>query len=571
MQSRLIDNAINGQSNVFQEGSFVDIFIINTEKIHVEIMNRGQIKLLITCFLSCLWGLNSTAAFSFESYEHRRLGNTALGVTLGYFEYTRANQSYVDDDGVSISAVVEDKLIIDIQNRLETFNCGNIVQLVDYLNYPLKVLESDSHNTVTYAQDWYALNGDLLKENNEGFTLDLLRSSHNNEYHFQAGLFNFLLEFHRSALDKASKGELFAAATDNAIANHFLQDFFAPGHMIAIRENTHDAVSLGIHDIANRNGAPFIINQERWNQDLVPILEFLKVTLTKNPERYKLFFRDSDNDPETTQEIIAQLMSNHESLYVYGDDQLSYHPDQQLLMTLIEVRGNLDVLQAFEQSQQPGVDLTKFSAVPRNSLNSYTWSGVYDRETETERIPEAGIPYGKYDFTPELMSQSSNIVVLSLGGEAPTSVPGTSRLFVNAEVIPLALFDAVDFIRENTSQRRARYCDFVSICNIAPAIGVTYINDQKFSAIGPSFRIIKAIPKISTNLSLYSNYLNYSARGLDSDDKFSYGLRVDIGFSLYAAYIGFGKGYALDSNNSFQQEDVISFGLSFTLPTSRLW
>ena len=539
-------------------------------------MKVKKIRILNVCIVISLWLLISMPAHSFESYEHRRLANTSLGVAFDYFAYLRSkNQSDVIDVTASPSTAtstnVEDALLVDIKDRLQTFECGNIVQLVDYLNYPLKVFESDSHNTVTYAQDWYALNGDLLKENNDGFSLDLIRSSHNNEYHFQAGLFNYLLEFHRSAIDKASRGELFAAATDNAIAVHFLHDFFAPGHMIAIRENTHDAVSLGIHDVANKSGAPFIINQEKWIQDLAPILAYIQLIEKETPERHDLFFRDVDNEPANSQGIISELASNHETMLLFGDDLLAGHPNQQLLITLIEVRGILDVLEAFEQSQLPSSSLNMFRTEPRNSLDSYTWSGVYDRDTETERIPDAAIPYGRYDFTPELMSQSSNILILSVGGEAPTSVPGTSRLFLNAEVIPFALFDAIDYIRDNTSQRRARYCDFLSICNIAPAVGLTYIKDQKFSAVGPSLRLIKAIPKIGTNISLYTNYLKYSGSGLTSDNKLAYGIRVDVGFSLYAAYIGFGKGYAVDSNNSFEREDVISFGLSITLPTPRLW
>ncbi|MBI3530432.1 MAG: hypothetical protein HY067_21005 [Betaproteobacteria bacterium] len=512
---------------------------------------------------------------AFEGYEHKHLGDLALRIAVDYAEVAKLKNSEKDFYWASLFDERCDKLHSAVQSFYRTRSgsvCphiesmapsyGDLVKLVDYMNYPHQLLESPAAQMTTgIPKDFKQLNQRLIEDGHKNLTFGMARAATNNEYHFQAGLFNLLIRLHSEAIDLSSRNELFAALVTNALADHFLHDFFAPGHITTSRENSHDAVALGMHDTVNRLGAQFEIsqNQAKWKDGLEPILDFIRDNHRIIRGNYDLSLGNTRYTEDEIASAIASLEKDHKRLKVVGDDLLQTNARQQLFILLVEIRALLDILNADYQTNgdlSPG----------RNSLDEYVWTEYDDYRPDIK--PRAGIPYGEYDIDVRLLSRASNILIVAIGGEAPISELSSSRLLLNAEIVPLALIGESEFLRAHTINKPTQQCHVFSFCNIGPAIGITFINDTRFSALGPSLRIIKAFPKIDTQVSIYYQLLKYDFQM--SERKSSYGVRFDTGFSLYTAFIALGKGYFVDSEQQLHSDTVVSFGIALGFPLSRL-
>ena len=67
-------------------------------------------------------------------------------------------------------------------------------------------------------------------------------------------------------MNDARDGHILNALVNSALSDHFLNDFFAPGHITTPRENSHDTVALAMHDWANRAGTCSEIDAEHWSE-----------------------------------------------------------------------------------------------------------------------------------------------------------------------------------------------------------------------------------------------------------------------------------------------------------------
>lgn len=516
----------------------------------------------------CLLGLAPGVGLAFESDEHKYLGDLSLRIAVDFAQVRQlqdpqrywqgslqerckmqapdVRQFYRDGQGATCPSV-----------EPNSPSYGDLVRLVDYVPYPYKLLEAP-RNTLSdgIPNSFSQLNQYVLQEGTGYMTSNLAKASSNNELHFQLAAISAMANLHRKALELSQKNKVFAALATNALSDHFLHDFFAPGHITVNRDNSHDAIALGMHDTSNRTGAMFQIDQKRWNNDLVPILDFIAVNHFPDRGDYALITgRDEAMSADQFIAAVQDLRRDHEQIHLYGDDLLHQYPRQQLLMLLINVRSLLDVLAPCE-----------VKPCRENSLNEYLWQD-YD-DLDKSKWPRAGITYGEYELEPQQLSQSSNLLILSVGGEAPLSEFGSSRLEITTELVPLKFIGASDFLHKHTINRPTLDCPVFSACNIAPAFGLTYLRDERFNALGPSLRLIKAFPKIDLQLSGYYQYLTYDLN--KNRKKPSYGMRIDTGFSLYTAFIGIGKGYFVHENGQLDSDTVVSFGMAFGMPLTRL-
>lgn len=504
---------------------------------------------------------------AFENYEHRHLGDLALRIAVDYAQVRKEKdpiaywQKSFDERCEALEFAVR-QFYRDAQGHTcpsvapDAPSYGDLVSLVDNFPYPHKLFDA-AHETLSdgIPDSFEELNQYMLAEGSDRFTVNLAKASSNNELHFQVAAINAMVTLHREAIALARNDKPFAALASNALADHFLHDFFSPGHITVNRDNSHDAIALGMHDTVNRIGANFLIYSEKWERDLLPIFDFIASHHVVERGAYSFDIKGKGPTVQETLVFLDEFRHDHSAIYLYGDDRLSQNPRQQLFMLLVAVRGLLDLLEPCDG------DLCN-----TNSLNEYLWYEFDD--TKREKMPKAGIPYGEYEIDAALLSEASNIFILSLGGEAPLSEFGSSRLFIAAELVPLSIIGASDFLRKHTTNRPTMDCPVFSACNIAPALGVTYLRDEKFNAFGPSLRLIKAFPKVDIQVSGYYQYLTYD---LPQDKrKSTYGLRLDTGFSLYTAFIGLGKGYFVQDSGQLKSDLVVTFGMALGLPLSRI-
>ena len=265
---------------------------------------------------------------------------------------------------------------------------------------------------------------------------------------------------HIAAIFDARQKNLYSALVRNALSDHYLHDFFAPGHITTIRENAHDAIALAMHDRANKSGACFGINQDNWStlnkknnlQTLNKILTFIKnqgiAFLIDNEEDKKTDIKmlinnieecgnSINKDEESKLEkwnnsnitskqdlILTILEKNTTRLFLQGDGRLKDNPIQQLFMLLVEVQSIIEVLNAYDNNEKPTKEIGEMTAeicnvekdkfIDFRYTTNYCWKGIFAEEKDKVIAPYAQIKSGKYQFSDSVNDNESNVTSVAL-------------------------------------------------------------------------------------------------------------------------------------------------------------
>jgi hypothetical protein len=188
-------------------------------------------------FFAALLVAGGLPAFAFSGTEHRNVSNTALGLVAG-----------VAPDSHPLKAPA---LLLGGPDGARTF--GDLTRMVDWYREPER-----------YAalRNWDAI------EDRKRFGLGTVKhliAIHHNDNHFQDHAARAYATLHEKARTSA-KDAPETALWYEAFALHYLQDFFAPGHIVSPRARNDDAAAAGLHDQFNRNGAAVIFPAETRNQ-----------------------------------------------------------------------------------------------------------------------------------------------------------------------------------------------------------------------------------------------------------------------------------------------------------------
>ena len=104
--------------------------------------------------------------------------------------------------------------------------------------------------------------------------------------------------------------------------------------------------------------------------------------------------------------------------------------------------------------------------------------------------------------------------------------------------------------------------------NITVNLGASYIkeNVSKYYAysVYPGYRFEYSIPSIGMKFSAYGRYMRYKKNNVPKKDRLSYGVRGDLGFSVFTGYLAVGKDYGYTNNNKFEDDILIKTGLSLS-------
>src|SRR5436305_890184 len=167
---------------------------------------------------------------AFEWFEHRELSNAALlagklGVPPGAMSPAMAREVDARSGG-------------DV-----TF--GDVTLAVDWFRNPDSLLDRD-----TVAANIRRRRHNLVKRG---------LAAHHNADHFQASALSEWRTYHARAVAAAPDAPATALLAE-AVALHFLQDFFAAGHVVTPRRGMHDAAAGHLHDRFNRLGVAFALS-----------------------------------------------------------------------------------------------------------------------------------------------------------------------------------------------------------------------------------------------------------------------------------------------------------------------
>jgi hypothetical protein len=219
--------------------------------------------------LTCLSGFASPSA-AFDSFEHKAIGDLAMKLACMAPAYADAPVP------VWCKSPGKSNAIPDV------LTYGDLVQCVDLFLTPEKLfarLREETPDAQTGETDAVpalhlvfpdpaGVSGSKSKCNSD---LLSVQAAHSNHAHFQDELLVSIATYHSLALTVArdqggSNGTtLNHALLINAVADHYLQDLFAPGHVITRRRSLTDVVATAMHDARNERGAMFYANEPAGN------------------------------------------------------------------------------------------------------------------------------------------------------------------------------------------------------------------------------------------------------------------------------------------------------------------
>jgi hypothetical protein len=225
-------------------------------------------KYLYTYLLFSFLFIFSHNSAAFENNEHRAIGNIAF-----------AFAKHLTPDCMKTGQANPKCEFLRPRSNDNEITYGDIVQCVDIFLTPEKLITYLREKSINkyecktddfeckqiYISAFPDLTG--IKEENKCQTYDSGdQAAHSNHAHFQEELLVSLATYHSLAMMIArnnSKRDLGRALLVNAIADHYLQDFFAPGHIVTRRSELTDTVALAMHDYRNARGALFYVNDDR--------------------------------------------------------------------------------------------------------------------------------------------------------------------------------------------------------------------------------------------------------------------------------------------------------------------
>ena len=572
---------------------------------------------------------NSVAAF--DGMEHERLADGALVLALSYWLHKKSNANPLTADGLckelskyfvdevykkSVKTLVRHCVKESENGDPRPITYGGAARVVDEMLYPSRLFvreggasNSENASVNPHAKSHKDLNDQFntRREDRRRFkttnaVLQGYRALSFNEVHFQNDLLLMMRDYQLQALSLADDKYIYKALVANALSDHFLQDFLAPGHILWPRNHSHDSVATSVHDGTNQKGTWFHISEAYWNTCdsdsycLKNIMDHLKSMPANQKELHDLIQTNYwlhrkvnagwqctaklDNLPPRSGDVAGSIeeglaclehaLSGDRHINVNGDGMLSKSPAQQALLLLVQTKRLVDLLQVYDGAPREKYE----NASQINQIASF-------KESFSKlEVPTARLNFGEYKFNysengtkisdNEVFKDTvSGVLILGGGGQAPFRSVGSARYQMSMEYVPLGFIADNEALRNRLVHKPPRACKTFTLCNTGAAVGFDYVHDGSFTARGFSLRFIKAFPAVNLQLSPYAKHLRY--RFADQYDWLtSWGVRADWGFSIGSFYITLGKEYYVNDASMLKSTGMFSFGVGLGIPFSRI-
>ena len=512
-----------------------------------------KIKYILTCIILLRFCIS--VAHSFEGYEHRYVGDKAFVIATDMFgikcsisnneEWSKSPCSLYFDNGVLRDSNEENSKYSGL------ISYGEIVERIDFMLSPTDMF-AQRGDVKNYPLSTSDLNPNFFGSHAKPIR-NYFRASHNNDAHFQSLLLASQRDWHQRALavsrecieqgkPKCDKFNLLGALIVNAASDHYLQDYFAPGHIASARYNTPDIIALSIHDVVNFDGAEFKI---KHIDELKKIIDFIKEN--NYPEKYGI---------NKTQ--IDKLETQPNMIYLHGDGYLKKSPLQVAYMIIVEVQS---ILEIYASSVGKNNSAVNASDTGKSLFNEYRWQY---HNAELKKASEAEIRYGAYDLDAGVNAHNGIMLNLSLGRETLALSDETQhRTSSNIDIYALLVMGSPDYSRDiNGKSTNTR--------NIAIRLGLSYLDDENYRAFGPRIMLSYDFPLLESRVGGYLRSLRYQSTGI-SEYEMDYGVMYELGFSLFKTNVSFGRGWGVTDLGELEQGNYFAVGFTFSFPLSRAW
>jgi hypothetical protein len=520
-----------------------------------EVNNVISVRTSCILILSVL--IVSDVGYAFSGPEHRRITTNAYDIAEAFVR-AHYGQTLTPSDDAIVAAF----------RGSVGLSYSELVVSIDHSVDPLRILERAEQQGIfpraVKDLDPFVVSTVLNPQ------LAGLRAVTINDMHFQAELTTNMRLYHLYAVSLAARGdpaptksntarsaELFTALAINAIADHLLQDFFAPGHIITPRYGVHDSVALASHDKYNVLGSTFQMDPAIAAADLQPLLNYLPTSAAKP------FSSD-----------VRQALFDGSPVPLWGDGDLFRSPRQELLLTLLTARSIIDVLQSFCMQTsvnsfqgvkfQAAYRVAPYGSVPAEERNNCPPIGQVHLAT-------AALPQGKYMHPCQYEGNWSAppIFGLSIGSEA---------LYQGGQVSTRYLVQVDDLIFGTTlrdeDDGNAKLIQRPRQKEWAITVGLSYGQNHVQTEKGVAVRSIMALPLIHTQLGLQLNERRYELRSafVEEDNprrgsRLSWEVDIQTGFSFLKFSLGAGKDYAFN-NGPLRRATLFRTGAYLEIPST---
>lgn len=512
------------------------------------------------------------SASAFVGAEHKWLSRRAVCVALVHLERA-APDADAEADGRRQRAIDVLSALREGNGQLPDY--GQLAAYPDYVTFPNEMVDTSQTGAGRIAS--VHVQGRI--ESVFAEYSEMLRNPH----HFrELGLSQFHV-WHELAiarvLMRSSEGRetdpLFDALAYNAYADHFLQDFFAPGHMIREPDGLSHMGTLRIHDTENWTGRDF--------QPAATTAEVLAAVLGSSAqERNESASRCFRPEEGITADVVEKVVTA-QAIHLQGDNQVYRNKDgiqqgreqQALFVVLMVGRSILDVVESYALSQQQNAFPNR--RCPAHGEQSTAASpgdvpeGCYFVEDETDENPSfAGIRLGRYRSQPDAARYPWLWPTLGASMELQ-KIDGTSRWQTSAEF----LFD-VPFRRALRAVRLDG--DWTRYFSAELGTGYSYINKGSlepgvggdYQGHGPDFRIYIRAKQFYMFGAGEVGWRWYSGLGTDSNNLRAAG-RLGFGNGIFWAYGSIAFDKRLTADGPRDDDYSFGFGIATTLPSTRLF
>lgn len=388
---------------------------------------------------------------------------------------------------------------------------GDLVALVDYVRDPNDFLDLGGFQSA--APDVF-LNENRIERLRKNF-VQAVHSAHNDLNHYQDRALSSFWIWHRIARQEAGApggGHLRLALFYSAYSIHFLEDFFAPGHIRTPRADLHDAFAMNIHDRFNKCGQSFKV-EAKTLPELEPFLA---------SSEYK------------------ELQKN-KSLFLLGDGGLGYprvkNPLQATFLAALVGRAIADVFESYldarsaEDERCCGIDVQnhfedwefqRYEVVPEKY--------VFGRKTMS---PGACIRYGCYDrVTRPLPLGPPVVLAIDVGAQTLLGGDTASRAQFESSVGPMVLISPGTNWRKGTESGAFLHQSFAGL-------EWNHVFAHGYVADGLRARVYFPVTLLDGQVTASTTYRWYRAN-FGAEERWSWDVGAQFGYGLvfFGGFVG---------------------------------
>lgn len=377
-------------------------------------------------------------------------------------------------------------------------------------------------------------------------------AAHHNSRHFQREALQTWAFHHNNAIEFAKARKFDRALLSEAVALHYLQDFFSAGHAVTPRRGMHDAAAGDLHDHFGEIGVKFIID---------PSVDLLGPLSPSAEQR-------------SSYRAIERL---------YGDGKLGANAGQELFVEALTVHSIVEVLDQ-TSSMPSGLPVVEVCARPRRAPRSAIDEGrfigvtiegpdggvrlVHARRSNWKEVPncESGSWLGRYDAQKEeaLTGEYYDLTGLMVRGDSSVGRRSAGpRRLLELRIFALARDPARAMVDEHGENPKGSAMHLQ-----LGSAGPSYIWGNGYSAWGLIWDLTYGTGVSGLSWSTRAGPRFYKYDDNNAVPRFDFGLKASFGFEIASVTVGIDRSYEVDRDGSFGPAYFATFGLEFIAPES---